>query len=57
MGTSGRLDTLDQDQLPEDELTLHEVGLIGHYAVQISFRSGHGSGIYTFDYLRKITSR
>lgn len=54
MGLPGRLAQLDQ--LPEDELALDQVGLIGQYALQISFRSGHGTGIYTFSHLRNLGS-
>jgi DUF971 family protein len=52
MGLPGRLD--QAADLPEDELTLAEVGLIGQYALQVSFRSGHGTGIYSFRYLRQL---
>jgi DUF971 family protein len=27
---------------------------VGHYALQIDFTDGHGTGIYSFDYLRTI---
>jgi DUF971 family protein len=30
------------------------VGLIGQYALQIGFASGHATGIYTFRYLRNL---
>jgi DUF971 family protein len=55
MGVPGRLDRVDD--LPEDELTLAEVGLIGQYALQVSFGSGHGTGIYSFRYLRTLTDQ
>jgi DUF971 family protein len=32
-------------------LTVEEVG---HYAIRIAWSDGHGSGIYSFDHLRKI---
>ena len=54
MGTPGRL--ASAEQLPDDELTLEEVGLIGQYALQLSFRSGHNTGIYTFAYLKRLAS-
>lgn len=53
MGTPGRL--ASAEQLSEDELTLEEVGLIGQYALQLSFRSGHDTGIYTFAYLKRLS--
>lgn len=52
MGAPGRLDAV-QD-LPEDELSLDNAELIGQYAVQLAFRSGHATGIYTFPALRKL---
>ena len=44
---------LDAAKLPED---VHPVKIVavGHYAVQISFSDGHGSGIYTYELLRKL---
>ena len=51
-GSAGRLDHLSE--LSEDELRLTEVALVGQYAVQLGFASGHGTGIYTFRYLREL---
>jgi DUF971 family protein len=53
MGTPGRL--ASAGQLPEEELALDEVGLIGQYALQLSFRSGHNTGIYSFHYLKRLS--
>jgi DUF971 family protein len=33
---------------------LTDVGLIGQYALQIGFASGHATGIFTFRYLRSL---
>jgi DUF971 family protein len=55
MGVPGRL--ASATDLPEDELTLDQVGLIGQYALQITFRSGHGTGIYSFRYLRALADK
>ncbi len=54
MGIPGRL--ASARELPLDELQLRDVGLIGQYALQISFQSGHATGIYTFRYLRDLSS-
>jgi DUF971 family protein len=51
-GSPGRLDAVRE--LGEDELRLTDVALIGQYALQIAFASGHGTGIYTFRYLRQL---
>src|SRR5205823_2252583 len=53
MGTPGRL--AEARDLPEEELALEEVGLIGQYALQLSFRSGHDTGIYTFAHLKHLS--
>ena len=52
MGAPGRLDHLGE--LGPQELILAEVVLVGQYAVQIGFASGHSTGIYTFRNLRSM---
>lgn len=52
MGSPGRLAALPE--LPPDEVALVNAELIGQYAVQLAFRSGHATGIYTFPALRKL---
>ena len=52
MGAPGRLDNLGE--LSTAELTLDQVALVGQYAVQIGFASGHSTGIYTFRNLRSL---
>ena len=51
-GSTGRLAALTE--LGDDELRMTEVALVGQYALQIGFASGHGTGIYTFRYLRQL---
>lgn len=51
-GSPGRLDRVDK--LADDELHLQDVTLIGQYALQIAFVSGHATGIYTFAHLRAL---
>ena len=51
-GVPGRLAAVRE--LADDELRLTDVGLIGQYALQIGFASGHATGIYTFRYLRSL---
>ena len=51
-GSTGRLATLAE--LGEDEQRMTDVTLVGQYALQIGFASGHATGIYTFRYLRKL---
>ncbi|MGA2248065.1 MAG: DUF971 domain-containing protein [Verrucomicrobiota bacterium] len=46
---------------PEQPLTakafeLVKIGSVGGYAVQPVWADGHGAGIYSFDYLRRVAS-
>jgi DUF971 family protein len=52
MGAPGHLDRVKQ--LPPEELELVDVKLVGQYALAMAFASGHGTGIYTFPYLRSL---
>jgi DUF971 family protein len=51
-GTKGRLDQVTE--LPAADLRLEQVTLVGRYALQLGFGSGHSTGIFTFRYLRSI---
>ena len=51
-GAPGRLARVKT--LSPDELRIKDVALIGQYAFQIAFESGHATGIYTFSYLRTL---
>ena len=51
-GAPGRLSRLSS--LPDDELRIRDVTLVGQYALQIGFESGHNTGLYTFSYLRSL---
>ena len=39
--------------LGDEELRVKDVQLVGQYALQIAFESGHATGLYTFPYLRR----
>lgn len=54
MGSGGLLDRVRE--LPEAELQLQDARLIGQYALGLGFASGHSTGIYTFRYLRSLSS-
>ena len=41
-------------QTGKRDVTIESVQPVGHYAVQPRFSDGHDSGLYTFDYLRRI---
>jgi DUF971 family protein len=51
-GAPGRLHRVKQ--LAPEELRVHDVSLVGQYALQIAFESGHSTGLYTFSLLRSI---
>ncbi len=51
-GSPGRLARVKA--LSPDELRVKDVTLIGQYALQIAFESGHATGIYTFRLLRDL---
>jgi DUF971 family protein len=37
-----------------DTLEFRKVGLVGQYAVHFDFSDNHGTGIYSFEYLREL---
>jgi DUF971 family protein len=51
-GAPGRLDRVKT--LAAAELQIKDVQLIGQYALQIAFESGHATGLYTFSLLRHL---
>lgn len=51
-GGTGRLAKVKS--LSDDELRVHDVTLVGQYALQVGFESGHNTGLYTFTYLRSL---
>ena len=38
----------------KDALTLKNITPMGHYALQLSWKDGHDSGIYRFEFLREL---
>jgi len=51
-GAPGRL--AGAKRLSPDELRIKDVALIGQYALQIAFESGHATGLYAFTMLRRL---
>ena len=51
-GTVGELDRATE--LEPSETEIDTLVLVGRYALQMAFKSGHGTGIYTFRYLRSL---
>ena len=50
-GLPGRLSRVRS--LSDADLRIHDVTLVGQYALQIAFESGHATGLYTFGYLKR----
>lgn len=40
--------------VPDEEIKLVDVMLVGSYAVRLSFSDGHDRGIYPWSYLREL---
>ncbi|HKB17425.1 MAG TPA: DUF971 domain-containing protein [Candidatus Dormibacteraeota bacterium] len=51
-GSPGRLSRVKT--LSDSELRLQDVTLVGQYALQIAFESGHATGLYSFSMLRRL---
>ena len=51
-GAPGRLSRVQN--LSDAELRIRDVTLVGQYALQIAFESGHATGLYTFSFLRHL---
>ena len=51
-GMAGRLSRVKS--LSDAELRMRDVTLVGQYALQIGFESGHATGIYTFPLLKRL---
>jgi DUF971 family protein len=51
-GVPGRLARVKH--LDPNELRVQDVTLVGQYALQVAFESGHATGLYTFVLLRAL---
>lgn len=40
-----------------EELDLKRIWSVGNYAIGMEWGDGHNTGIYTFDYLRELTTK
>lgn len=47
---------LKDDQIPDD-LSFSSIAIVGRYALNFNFSDGHDTGIFSFDYLRKLTAK
>ena len=53
-GEAGQPGWLDSDPtLSDDQVTLSDISLVGHYAIQPIWADGHSSGFYAFQRLRE----
>lgn len=44
---------LDEKNIADD-LTFNNIGIVGRYALNFNFSDNHDTGIYSFQYLRKL---
>jgi len=44
------------DALAEGALELADIAEVGQYALQLTWGDGHGTGIYSFGYLRELSA-
>ena len=52
-GEAGQPGWLDSNPtLSDDQTTLSDIALVGHYAIQPVWADGHSTGFYTFERLR-----
>ncbi|HKZ91652.1 MAG TPA: DUF971 domain-containing protein [Candidatus Limnocylindrales bacterium] len=53
-GEAGQPGWLDSNPtLSQEQVTLSDISMVGHYAIQPIWADGHGSGFYTFERLRE----
>lgn len=53
-GEAGQPGWLDSEPtLSEDQVTLSDIALVGHYAIQPVWADGHSTGFYPFERLRE----
>jgi DUF971 family protein len=50
----GRLHKGPEQHLSPPSFQLMQIDTVGGYALQPFWRDGHGTGLYSFDYLRKV---
>jgi DUF971 family protein len=43
-----------QEITGKEDIDLVDIQPVGNYAVQLHFSDGHGTGIYTWEYLRRL---
>ncbi len=43
-----------KDENVADDLSFSNISIVGNYALNFQFSDGHNTGIYSFQYLRKL---
>lgn len=43
-----------REEMVQGDLTLTDIEPVGQYALRLSFGDGHGTGLYTFRFLREL---
>ncbi len=44
-----------KDENIADDIIFSSISIVGRYALNFQFSDGHGTGIYTFNYLRQLS--
>jgi len=47
---------LADTEIIQDNVKIREAEIVGRYAIKFSWSDGHNEGIYSFDYLKQLTS-
>ncbi len=45
-----------KDESVSNELTFTQISIVGRYALNFHFSDGHNTGIFSFDFLRKLNN-
>jgi DUF971 family protein len=45
-----------KDENVADDLSFSSISIVGRYALNFHFSDGHDTGIFSFDYLRKLSN-
>ncbi len=46
-----------RDESVSDDLSFEHISIVGRYALNFHFSDGHDTGIFSFDYLRKLNPK
>jgi DUF971 family protein len=47
----------EKKQLPAEAYMLEKAEPVGHYSLRLFWKDGHDTGIYTFSYLKELSTK